>query len=472
MKPFISSYAYIPYEMLGEHKSKFSNDASVNVKNALTHIPAKFMEDGKDARIAAYDDTSYEGYLGVPLEWALRPGIYDHLPWEDRTCMGTMRLKAKKEIDPHHEKAPEGQAEFIQGILKVLEERISCLAIADTGAGKTAVGLAVASRIGLRTLIVVDQINLADQWKQEAIDLLGMNPNHVAIVQGKGGFNMTAPICIATVQSIKKGTALYPKKFYESFGFWIFDEVHIMGAETFSQAFKYCYAAFRLGLTATHERKDGSDKVYKWFLGAPRVKAEGKSMHLKAFVHNYSNGGRYPYGNNLVMHINQLSKDKNRNKLIANLVLQAYNNGRHILVIGDRIPQLEEIKERLINLGASEKDVGLYTGSVTLPNGKRKTLKEKDIKYILKNCRIILATYKKAEKGLNVERLDWGIDITPRGKAIQVTGRIRRLMKGKPLPEWHTIRDQEYPNFCGMCNSRVWEYKKKGFDVEFVESIV
>lgn len=627
MKPFISSYAYIPYDMLGEHKSRFSSDTRVNIKNALTHVPTKFMEDGKETRITAYDDTSYPTHLGVPLEWALKPGRYDHLPWEDKTCMGTMRLKAKKEIDPYHEQAPEGQAEFIQGILKVLEERISCLATADTGchtkgtkiikhdgtlvnvedvrvgdylmgedsqpklvtklyrghgeiyevkpskgqsfrcnsdhvlrlqlntsdylgdgsnrveyvnitireylrvlyladslnfilrpyhgmlykvlpkglgietssftitrveddnfygftvedslylledftvthnSGKSPVGLAVASRIGLRTLIVVDQINLADQWKQEAINLLGMNPNHVAIVQGKGGFNMTAPICIATIQSIRKGTALYPKKFYESFGFWIFDEVHIMGAATFSEAFKYCYGAFRLGLTATDERKDGSDKVYKWFLGQPRVKAEGKSMDLKAFVHNYSNGGKYPFGNNLSIHISHLSKDKNRNKFITGLVLEAYNRGRHILVIGDRIPQLEDIKERLINLGVSSKDVGLYTGSATQANGKRKILKEKDVKSILKDCRIVLATYKKAEKGLNVPRLDWGIDITPRGKGVQVTGRVRRLMKGKPLPEWHTIRDEEYPAFCGMCNSRVWEYKKKGFDVEFI----
>ena len=241
-----------------------------------------------------------------------------------------------------------------------------------------------------------------------------------------------------------------------------------MGAETFSQAFKYCYGAFRLGLTATDERKDGADKIYKWFLGQPRVKAEGKSMHLKAFVHNYSNGGRYPFGNNLSVHISQLSKDKGRNKFITGLVLEAYNNGRHILVIGDRIPQLEDIKERLINLGVPVKDVGLYTGSATQANGKRKILKEKDVKSILKDCRIVLATYRKAEKGLNVPRLDWGVDITPRGKGVQVTGRIRRLMKGKPLPEWHTIRDQEYSAFCGMCNNRVWEYKKKGFDVEFI----
>jgi superfamily II DNA or RNA helicase len=287
-------------------------------------------------------------------------------------------------------------------------------------------------------------------------------------VQGKGGFNMTAPICVATIQSVRKGVALYPKKFYESFGFWIFDEVHIMGAATFSEAFKYCYGAFRLGLTATDERRDGSDKVYKWFLGQPRVKAEGKSMHLKAFVHNYSNGGRYPFGNNLSVHISRVSQDQNRNKFITSLVLEAYNNGRNILVLGDRIPQLEEIKERLVNLGVKEADVGLYTGSATQANGKRKILKEKDIKYILKNCRVILSTSKKAEKGLNVPRLDWGMDITPKGKGVQATGRIRRLMKGKPLPEWHTIRDQEYPAFCGMCNSRVWEYKKKGFDVEFI----
>jgi len=459
MKPFITSLAYIPYDKLRDYPSKTREESLSLLKRYLTVSLSQYKK-SELKEIKCYDDTTYKTHIGLPLELALSARFYQHLEFEDLTSQGSMRIAPPKKIDPFHEQAPVGQDKFIEQIVSTLDNNYCCFAVADTAAGKTAVGLAVASHFGYRTLVLVDQVNLAEQWQKECVNLLGYKKHQIAIVRGQD-FNMTAPICIATVQSMRLGK--YPKKFYQSFGMWIIDECHIMGAEKFSDAFKYCYATLRLGLTATPDRKDGAANVFKWHIGDIRAVGKGESMPCDIYVHEYD-AGRFLYGNDHVLHTKQIIRDQQRNRLICKKIVEAYKRGRHILVIGWVITHLEEIRQRLINLGIPEKDVGLYTGSMTV-NGKRKTLKNSELDYILKDCRIIVTNYQKAEKGVNIPRLDWGIDVVPRASAVQVTGRIRRLMKGKPKPEWHTILDVKSDVFVKQYSKRTKEYLSKGFRI-------
>ena len=53
----------------------------------------------------------------------------------------------------------------------------------------------------------------------------------------------------------------------------------------------------------------------------------------------------------------------------------------------------------------------------------------------------IFATYGMITEGIDIPRLDAGLDATPLGKATQITGRIRRPMPGKAMPIWITLRD-------------------------------
>lgn len=458
-KPFISSHAFVPVELLRGPRAYEAH------KELLTVRPKTYM-DAKVVEIPCYNDT-VDGYLGLPIEWALHPNRYGNLEFEDRTSVGTKQIGHTKDIDFNHESAPKGQEAFVNKIISVLENNYSCFSVAETGTGKSVVALAVAAHFNLRTLIICDQTNLINQFYKEALLHLGLPKSKVAIIRGKGGVNMHAPICIGSIKSLVECN--YPKKFFDSFGTVIFDECHsTTSAVTYSQVFNRIRPTYRIGLTATEKRKDGADKILKYHLGPKRAELEGQSMPCTVYVHDHDEDYEY-WGESPSSHVSQLAKNKKRNKKILRLIVERFKAKRHIIVMSERIDQLENFEKALINLGVPQKYVGLYTGSKTV-NGKRKTLKDEKVVGLLDTARILLTTYKKGAKGLNVKRLDCLIEATPMSDGKQPPGRVRRFKKGKKRPEVHTFRDLNNRGFVGRFNSRLRDYKKLGFEVVYVSN--
>ena len=77
----------------------------------------------------------------------------------------------------------------------------------------------------------------------------------------------------------------YDSSIFEEFGLSIYDEVHHMGAEVFSQALIKVNTNYCLGLSATMNRKDGLTKVFKMFLGDV-VHVEKREMKTSLLVKN------------------------------------------------------------------------------------------------------------------------------------------------------------------------------------------
>ena len=66
----------------------------------------------------------------------------------------------------------------------------------------------------------------------------------------------------------------YPTSTFESFGLTIIDEVHHISSEVFSNSLFKLVTKYMLGLSATMNRKDGTTKVFKMFLGEVVYKLE------------------------------------------------------------------------------------------------------------------------------------------------------------------------------------------------------
>lgn len=60
---------------------------------------------------------------------------------------------------------------------------------------------------------------------------------------------------------------------------------------------------------------------------------------------------------------------------------------------------------------------------------------------ITHSCSIILATYEIFSKGVDVPKLDMGVELLPVGNLKQPLGRILRLKDGKATPEWYALHD-------------------------------
>ena len=141
------------------------------------------------------------------------------------------------------------------------------------GYGKTTVSLAIASKLGYRTMIIVHKQFLADQWR-ERIQQFCPGATIGVVQQNKKEVNCDFVIAMLQSLSLKE----YSFSDFESIGTVIVDEAHHICAKVFSQSlFKLCPRHI-YGLSATPERKDGLTKVLHWFMGPTFFAVERKNQ--------------------------------------------------------------------------------------------------------------------------------------------------------------------------------------------------
>lgn len=141
--------------------------------------------------------------------------------------------------------------------------------------GKTSSALYIASQLKKKTLVIVHKEFLMNQWIERIQQFLPTA--RIGKIQGKTIDIDNKDIVICMLQSLSMKD--YPASTFESFGFTILDEVHHISSCTFSQALFKLVTKYMLGLSATMNRKDGTTRVFKMFLGEVVHKAVRKDSH-------------------------------------------------------------------------------------------------------------------------------------------------------------------------------------------------
>jgi superfamily II DNA or RNA helicase len=132
--------------------------------------------------------------------------------------------------------------------------------VLPTGAGKTVLALMAIEQLKLRTLVIVPTIELLYQWRDAVIERLGVAKSKVGII-GDGRRDVR-PITIITYAS-----AAMPEAPIIGTGLLICDEAHHLPSPSYRAIPARCGAPYRLGITATPERSDGSDNELYRLLG-------------------------------------------------------------------------------------------------------------------------------------------------------------------------------------------------------------
>ncbi|RMG56596.1 MAG: DEAD/DEAH box helicase [Acidobacteria bacterium] len=130
--------------------------------------------------------------------------------------------------------------------------------ILPTGAGKSFVAQMAIEQTGRSTLIVVPTIDLMNQWYDL---LLATFQAEVGLIGG-GYFELGA-LTVTTYASAFR----FMERLGHQFGFIIFDECHHLPGSAYRYAAEMAIAPFRLGLTATPERADGSEALLGHLIG-------------------------------------------------------------------------------------------------------------------------------------------------------------------------------------------------------------
>ena len=140
-----------------------------------------------------------------------------------------------------------------------LEARRRGVVVLPTGAGKSYVAELAMARCQRSTLVVAPTIDLMSQW----LNLLRAAFGDELVGGLGGGMHDVQPITVTTYDS----AYIHMERLGDRFGLIVFDECHHLPGPSYAQGAECAIAPFRLGLSATPERQDGSHAALDRLIG-------------------------------------------------------------------------------------------------------------------------------------------------------------------------------------------------------------
>lgn len=224
------------------------------------------------------------------------------------------------------------------------------------GSGKTLVGLAIAAKLRLHTLILAPTESSARQWETECRRFTTAAPTQVS--RYAFGQPLT-PISITTYQRVTAKTRTGVRRHLTAltehpWGLVIYDEVHMLPAPLFRLAADL-QGVRRLGLTATLVREDGADGDVFSLIGPKRYEVSWKTLEHQGFLAaircvqvrvplTAADSHRYQQGTARERH---RIASLNSQKLVLAEQLVAKHAGQQILVLGHYLDSLLALSARL-----------------------------------------------------------------------------------------------------------------------------
>lgn len=319
--------------------------------------------------------------------------------------------------------------------------------------GKTLTMLYICLQLGQRVLLLASQHEFLDQF----LDHIHGNP--------KEGI----PKCTNLPElekKYKKKLYGYPKtdEDYENFQFMVstpnqfysktngdkrfnlvvmncgtlaMDEVHKCAAHEFARVVSRFPSLYRIGVSATIDRKDGKSVIIRNVIGPVTARSKRESMTPRVYVHEtgFVSKRRYAGGPaSWVYAMQALSKDKKRNALIVQHVIKDLKNGHNIVIPITFRAHAAEL-ERLINEAWGSRICKTFLGG----GGARNKLERKDVLTDVKanKVRVTIGMRSLIQLGLNVPSWSSIFEIIPianKPNLLQETSRIRTPVEGKRTP--------------------------------------
>jgi superfamily II DNA or RNA helicase len=343
--------------------------------------------------------------LYIPFQWALQniPGIKRKT--KDKCQSMNENVKFTAELR-------ETQKSIKSECINALNNYGSHLLSLHVGGGKTVIGIYLACKIGLKTLIICNRVGLMEQWIEE-IQSFTCNATS-QILKPKNFKNNEGDFILVNAENMKK----FDESVFDNIGFCIVDECHSIMAEKLSECLYHVNPRYLLGLSATPYRPDGLDGLLDFYFGQ-----DNKTVRELYHPH-------IVYKINTSIEFEEDSKQWNtlltsqcnnevRNTFIINLTLHLKE--KCILILCKRVDQALYIFDKLDQMG---EEISLLTG---------------DNNEYSKNSRIIVASVQKVGMGFSYKKLDTLIlasDVISGDTEeyfVQYIGRIMRREDVKPI---------------------------------------
>jgi len=335
------------------------------------------------------------------------------------------------------------------------------------GSGKTIIGSCAIFKRGVRSLILVDQNNLSEQWL-DALKLVYKDTIKVSnkfALDGKGkdhGYDVYVTTIQGIVAKIRKYGIASVREWYKKYdiGHVLLDECHVLvGPEKFSQFGHICNSKYVLALSATPK-----DNVYfQYWLG---VDVEGDKDYVVSptivemsfnakmnYKEKYINwGGKFHKDR----HANILFKDEHYLDLIRAVAYKSFINKRQFLAICDFNKfGVDAIYDHIIKLIPKEQVAKFIGGQDRIECSSKP---------------IIISNYKMLQKGADIKTLDTLLMASEIGDLTaleQTVGRLLRFLESITKKELLVFDIQETSLTCNLWrkDKRFSFYREKNFTI-------
>ena len=322
---------------------------------------------------------------------------------------------------------------------------------APTAFGKTVAAAAMIARRGVNTLILVHRADLLKQWQMRLQTFLGAGKEMVGVIGG-GKNKPSGKIDIAVMQSLNRQGEVDSR--VEQYGHIIVDECHHLSAFSFDEILKRAKAKYVMGLTATPIRRDGRQPIIFMQCGPIRytaAKPEGMPQVLKVIPKMLLAPIELAQDIAIQEVFLHLAINIQRAELIASTIVQAYQEGRKVLVLTERTDHLELIRQNLTAIVS-----GLFILHGRVPK-KQRTQVIKELNELPSDApRVLLATGKLVGEGFDHPPLDTlvlAMPISWKGTLQQYAGRLHREHAGKT-----EVRIYDFGNCQPSCRLNTCDY--------------
>ena len=307
-----------------------------------------------------------------------------------------------------------------------------------TGGGKTEIAVEAINQLGVKSLFVVDRVDLLNQTIARFNKTLELNEDEIGVIQGDRVI-INKPITVATIQTLLNNKNRL-NNFFKDIDFVVFDECHAVAAKSYVTLNKLLtQAQYRIGLSATPYRDDGEDMRITEFCGEVIYKKTPKEL-MKAGYIMYPTIEFLDYDSELDLATNYIDdykfniiENKGRNKAILEFVNNHSN--KKILILVKSVRHGEMLSDNILNsyhhhgtLRPKKREIGMKLFRSSVIN-------------------VMIATISMVKQGLDIKDLDIIINAAGnKGDVIttQVIGRVVRKFLGKKEALYIDFMDKGY----------------------------